>query len=179
LPLFKSLDPTVSEQVIFADDNVLEKLVSEIKEIGLDFLNDIASEWDSDDEYYYEWLRSEGYADEEGDIDWEKAPSYLEYNDEAREIYTTISDALDMNPLQIKELVSEYSEDQNDSEMVRVKDLEAMIAWNVSREGNRVNSDVTESIVERIMRDIVIHQIGEVWTATQVRRNANGKPINI
>jgi hypothetical protein len=179
LPLFKSLDPTVSEQVIFADDNVLEKLVSEIKEIGLEFLNDIELDWETEDESYSEFLHSEGYVDEEGDIDWEKAPSYLEYNDEAREIYTTISDALDMNPLQIKELVSEYSEDQNDSEMVQVKDLEAMMAWNVSREGNRVNSDVTERIVERIMQDVVIKQNGGVWQAIHIRRNAKGQAINV
>lgn len=106
-------NPATSEYIKdhcdFADDETLQKISDAIWEMVSDHATDILSQWESSDDYYYEWLRKEGYVDDEGDIDWDRAPSYFQYNDEAERWYDMIKDLAHPSPAEIREMANHWT----------------------------------------------------------------------
>ncbi len=109
IPLFKQVEPQISQLVAFADDNVLEPILAKIKEYAMDFINDCLSELEQGDDYYYTWLKDNGYVDEEGDPDfYADGASYLEYNTEADEDYRSMIASVSISPSDLRENTHEF-----------------------------------------------------------------------
>lgn len=123
----------IKDMVAFAPDSVIEALVSEIWELASDLVNDTIHEWQDNDTGYYKWLWEEGYETEDGSIDWDRAPSYTDYNDEARRWAMDIEEFINLPPRYVRDAVrSQVSDGTFDEDSIY--QLEDYIAENLRRE---------------------------------------------
>lgn len=112
LDFFMSVEKdTVSDYLIFTPDSVLEPIAEKINTLLMEYLNDMSSDWEVNDDYYYTWLRDEGYIDPETDEVSDDAPSYFDYDDEARSTYDTMEGAVVLSPDQIRDIAEEIGEE--------------------------------------------------------------------
>lgn len=133
-PVAKVLRDTVA----FTDNSVLEGIIQQIWEFVQDRANDVLSDWESSDDYYYTWLKDQGYTNEEGDIDWDKAPGFLEYNDEARRWISDIEEFVNVSPRHLREIVRDQVGDGTFDEDT-IYNIESYIAENLRREMRKEN----------------------------------------
>jgi hypothetical protein len=119
LEFFKNERPEVRNCILFMSDEKIEPIVKKIKEKAQEYLWEITSEWEAEDEGYYQYLQDEGYVDEYGDIDWDTAPPYYEYNEELYRLRIDLDTATDISNLKyylldnIKDYDFEYMDIKN------------------------------------------------------------------
>ena len=126
------------QTVAFTPDSVLEAIVQQIWEFVSEKVNDIVSDWESNDPSYYEWLKSEGYEDDQGNINWDDAPSYPEYNDEARHWMDDIEEFVNLSPKHLRQCVFDQVGDGTFDED-SVYNIDSYIAQNLRNEMRREN----------------------------------------
>ena len=118
LEFFKKVEPTIEKMVVFAPDEILQKLLNEIREIVYDYVNDKISEWEAQDDYYHKWLTDNGYATDDGDIDWDKVndanSGYLDYNDEARDLYNNATEVVSVTPEYLRQSAQDFTHGARD-----------------------------------------------------------------
>lgn len=128
----------LGETVAFADDETLQKLSDDIWSFVLDKVQDVLSDLEANDDSYYRWLKDHGYVDEAGDIDWDKAPSYMEYNDDARSWEATIEEYAHPSPDDLRRMTRELVSDGRFDED-SIYQLEGYVAqnmrWQMRRDG--------------------------------------------
>jgi len=98
----------------FVSDELLNNLLSDMKDNCLEMVDEHISQWEIDDEYYYQYLRDEGFVDEDGEVAWENAPPYSEYNDDVRQWYNELDDAFDVSLDELLEVGREKDEEELD-----------------------------------------------------------------
>ena len=74
----------MSDTIDFTPPNVLDDILTSMKDYAFGYVYEAIDDWMVDDEYYYDWLRDEGYWNEEEDMPSDDAPSYIDYNDDVR-----------------------------------------------------------------------------------------------
>jgi hypothetical protein len=120
----------VNSMIAFASNEIINKLVADIRDISQDIVMKYYTELETDDEEYPIWLRDNGYVDSEGDIDWENAPP----NPQLQEWLNEINDLLDPSPDDVREIsnimVTEGNEDCGDMAFIEV-----VIAYMVGSKG--------------------------------------------
>ena len=80
--LFKA-DPILKSRIsLYPNDQELESAWRSIAEQVNDKAFEVMYEWEDSDDYYYSWLKDNGYIDDDGDRK-DDAPPYDEYNEEA------------------------------------------------------------------------------------------------
>lgn len=108
---FLSEEPSLKDTYLLVSEAELGKYIEKIAQYGRDKLSEIISEWEADDYDYYQYLRDQGYEDEHGDIDWDRAynnnEDYLHYNPEANRFYDRMSGLLDISPSDVTEFLEE------------------------------------------------------------------------
>ena len=139
---------SLSQMIVFADDQVFEDIVKAIKVQVNEFLYEEISEWEIQDDYYYTWLRDEGHATEDGDIE-DDAPSYLEYNDEASRTIDAVLYEVDIT----KEDVSEWDTYRDDEETYTLKELPYVVA-SILRDNEARNEGFRGHIADRIEKHL-------------------------
>ena len=161
---FKSVEPEIGNYIQFADPNVVNKVISEIKEKSMEHVDEILNEWQLNDDYFYDWLRDSGYEDEDGDIDWDRVANdgieWMEYNDEARRWRNKAMDALSPSLDELSDVISDYFDYKQ--EYPTITDLDHLIAGYVESEfhsSRRVNSDA--GLSEWIKYNIIIKPEGD------------------
>jgi hypothetical protein len=119
LEFFKKVEPTIERMVVFAPDEILQKLLNEIREIVYDYVNDKISEFESQDDYYHRWLTDNGYVTDDGDIDWDKVNDdnhgYTDYNDEARDFYNNATEVLSITPEYLRQSAQDFTRGVRDA----------------------------------------------------------------
>ena len=106
-----TVDPDLGGRIIFfPNEDELMKACEEIKQMSLEFLNDVMMDWEMEDETYYQYLQDEGYIDEEGEYQ-DDYPSYTEYNDSAGTYYANVYNALDITVDEVRELARDIEEE--------------------------------------------------------------------
>lgn len=166
IPLFKQLDPSMDNMVIFADDTVLKHLIDQIKDFAMEPINDRLTDWEVDDEYYFKFLQDEGYVDDEGEVDWDRAPSYLEYNDDARREYNTLSDALNPSPAELRDAAEAYQLETEEPALL--SDIEEVVAFSVLFNKSRSERGYLDPVAEWISTNLYVGKNNEVH---QVKRS--------
>ena len=161
---FKSVEPEIGNYIQFADPNVVNKVISEIKEKSMEHVDEILNEWQLNDDYFYDWLRDSGYEDEDGDIDWDRVANdgieWMEYNDEARRWRNKAMDALSPSLDELSDAITDYFDYKQ--EYPTITDLDYLIAGYVESEfhsSRRVNSDA--GLSEWIKYNIIIKPEGD------------------
>lgn len=133
MEFFQDREPGIASWIIFADNDTINQAVAKIKDIGLDYVYEILSDWEVNDTSYYNWLEEQGYYNEEaGEFDWDRIAedniSYFDYNDEAQRYYDKAESSLDAGPDAVRDMAQELSDEYNDSEPYHLSDLDRVIA---------------------------------------------------
>jgi hypothetical protein len=157
---FKEHEPVISTWVAYAPDEILQPIINEIKELMMDEIHEVLSEWENGDGYYYQWLDENGYTieneDGSADIDWDRVANdnvdYLSYNDEAKNWYTDIEDALSPTPETCREIALNISADYSDN--VELTDFDKCIVFNIDE--NTDDNMATDRIKKSLAEDILV-----------------------
>jgi len=174
---FKSIEPVLKEYLIFADPAVYEKLVDDIKDIAMDQVHEILSDWEAEDGGYYTWLMKKGYQDEDGNIDWDKVEKddigWFNYNEVARSWYNRAINSL--SPTK-SDLLAVYEEVLawdfgGDAELPTLDNLPYLIADNIRHELITQDHDSGDhGLSDWVMDHIVVNRrIGNQFTAQRYR----------
>jgi hypothetical protein len=158
LAFFKQVEPVIGTWVAYASDEVLQPIIDQIAQLATGAVNEILSEWESEDSSYLEYLDDNGYYDDEtGDINWERVAEdnidYLRYNDEARKWYNGIEDALRPTPGQCRDMATERDHEYGNK--LAITDLEKCVSSSISdnmKDSNfsaQVRNDVENNIFVR------------------------------
>ena len=165
----------LSSHISFADATVFNDIVKAIKEQVKDYLYEEMFEWESSDDYYYDWLHDGGYWDEEEDMPSDDAPSYLDYNTEAGRLFNDVLDEVDVSQDDAEDLDSSWEDD------LALEDLPYVVA-SILRDGEERNSSFRGTIADEIEKNLTVVLQGgkagkpEGWTLThEWRANINGK----
>ncbi len=155
LNFFMQAVPEMSTWVTFASDDVINPIVEQIANLASEKVWDILAEWESDDHYYFVWLGEQGYYNEEDNtIDWERVAEdnidYMKYNDDAKEWYDDIQDALRPDADTARELAS--TRDEEYGGRLLLTDFEKVIVYNIVEHGmdGSYSDSVTDFISDRI-----------------------------
>lgn len=97
----------LQDMIQFTSDETLQSIIDKVWNITYNHVVDVISEWEAHDDSYFEWLQSEGYVDDDGDIDWSKAPSYTEYNDDARRWMMDVEEYGNPSPTTLRRIANE------------------------------------------------------------------------
>lgn len=162
LSIFKQADPIFTWLVMFADDSVLEKLINQVKEFSLDHIHEILSDWESQDDSYYQFLKDGGYVNDDGDIS-EDAPTYFDYNPDAEEQYDMLVSAVNLSPRELRDAAVEYASDENENPTLG--DFEHIVAYAILYNRNRSEKHNLNHLAEWIghnlyVQDNVIKRLG-------------------
>lgn len=157
---FKGREPGMDTWIMFADDSVIDEGVRKIREIAYDFLHEILSDWEANDDYYYKWLEEQGYWNEaEGEMDWDRVAednvSYLSYNDEAGDFYNKAEDALTLPAGAVRQVAADLANEHRDGEPYDLSELERVIAGHIeyefsNRRGRAEDGGLADFINEKI-----------------------------
>jgi hypothetical protein len=147
------------DEVAFASDETLQKISDDIWSIVQDVVMEDYSNWEANDDSYYDWLREEGYVDEDGDIDWDRAPPYEKYNPDAWRWVQDTEEFTHLSPNQLRRAANEAWQ-HGDYDDRSIYNLEAAIAWNVRDKMKRDEPD-GEGVANWINKNIMIKRTGD------------------
>jgi hypothetical protein len=184
LPFFMEREPSLKDWLVFTPDEVLKPLLAKIKTAVNDHVSEIVNDWEVQDDYWWDHLRSEGYVypeghDEEGEIDFDAAAdadlSYTDWNYEASDFIRTINNAVDLTPEEVREIAQEEEDDYNGD--VGVNDLDTIIERSISKNIGRNSSD--GGVIEWIRDHIYIKKTGGdgAWDVSLLYTDKEGKRV--
>ncbi len=154
LDFFMSVEKVyIGDYLIFAPDSVLEPIAEKIGTLLMDYLNDMSSDWQINDDYYYEWLRAEGYIDPETDDISDDAPSYFDYDDDARNAYNSMESAIVLTPDQIREIADEIGDE--DGYIVDLDSIEDVYKRSVKNSFDR-HSGIADDMIGFIKKRLYV-----------------------
>lgn len=115
----------MSDLIAFAPDNELQPVLTEYHDVLQDVVSEILSDWEAGDDYYYTWLREQGWVDEETDeVDWDHAPNYFEYNDEAKDAFDNMTKAITVTPTEARRYAEEGETESDEGDMWDMSKME-------------------------------------------------------
>jgi hypothetical protein len=173
VPFFKEEMPEyyINEWIMFADDEDLKEPLMQIGEIIMEHVWEMVNDWEHNDDYWYDWLRKEGYVypeghEEAGMIDWDKAAEddvdYLSWNYDANDWYLAAKDAVEMSPTMARRAAEETY--QEEGEILTLGELELLPAYNVRQAFER-SRDGDGGLEEWIGKHIIMQRDGSKWEA--------------
>jgi len=173
VPFFKEEMPEyyINEWIMFADDEELKEPLMQIGEIVIEHVWEMINDWEHQDDYWYDWLRKEGYVypeghEEEGQIDWDKAAEndvdYLNWNYDVNDWYLAAKEAVEMSPRQARDAARDGY--QEEGEILTLGELEVIPAHNVRLAFER-SRDGDGGLEEWIYKHIIMQRNGSKWEA--------------
>ena len=124
--LFKADPELKTNVVLYPNDTELTGAWRAIAELVNDKAYEVLTDWEISDDYYYQYLKDEGFVDEEGDIK-DDAPPYDEYNEEAGSWLYRMMEIPNMTADEIRELAQQLAE--NDNKEYYLRDLDDVYSW--------------------------------------------------
>ena len=158
----------LKDDVAFASDELLQKISDDIWSIVQDVVMEDYSNWEANDDSYYDWLREEGYVDEDGDIDWDRAPPYDKYNPDAMRWMTDVEEFTHLRPNQLRRAATEALQ-SGEYDDRSVYNLEAAIAWNL-RDKMRRDEISGEGVANWIDKNIAIRRSADGPRVEKINR---------
>ena len=132
LEFFKKAEPDMENMIIFAPDELLKKLIKKIMEMSNEYIWQIVSDFEGEDDYYIEWLTDHGYSTEDSIIDWDRVQddgvTYIQFNDDMRVFVNDCEKFLEMTPQILREAAQEYLE-KVDSDAYHITAIPSVIGY--------------------------------------------------
>lgn len=145
LEYFRKTEPEINGLLPFMSDKDLQAAIEAVREIGEEYVNEVLSDWEFQDDYYYIYLKEKGYVDEEGNVDWDKVAdadeSYLEYNMEASDWLSLMYDSLNPTPQELRNIVDEMINDREISETPEFQELPDILGTYIENRARRRTRD--------------------------------------
>jgi hypothetical protein len=184
LPFFMEREPVIKDWLVFTPDEVLEPLLEKISRAVNDHVSEIVNDWEVQDDYWWDYLRKEGYVypeghEEEGSIDWDKVAeadlSYTDWNYEAADFIRMINNAVDLTPQEVRELAQEEEEEYNGD--VGVNDLDTIMGRSIVK--NIRGRDGDGGVPEWITDHIYVKKTGGdgAWDVSLLYTQKDGKRV--
>ena len=167
---FVQVEPELKEKILFAPDEELQQAIESVAELVQERVWETISDWEMDDSSYYQYLRDEGYVDEEGDIDWDKVEAagltYSEYNPEVERWSRDIWNAVTPSPQELRDIIEDDPyEYQNFDTMKSLPD----VIGTMLREKYRGRRDEGDANIGQYLREkISMKKEGDKWKAYYV-----------
>lgn len=172
---FIQTEPELKDKISFAPDEEIQRAIESVAELVQERVWETISEWETDDDYYRQYLRDEGFVDEEGDIDWDRVAdeglNYTEYNDHAdrwaREIWNTVTPS----PQELKDIMeNDPYEYQNFDTMKHIPDIIGTILKEKYR-NDRDSSD--QGIGDWLRQKVSMKKEGDTWKPYVIHTSYN------
>lgn len=159
MQFFFDKEPMIKQWVVITPDEILQPLIDQIADITNDYINDTLSDWEMEDDYYYNDLREKGYVDDEGDVDWTRVEkdgmTWLETNYDAKTWYDRAQDAVRPTIDRVRSGAQEWTEEEG--EECTLHHLDSLIARIVAAEFKTRRGDSEDAgLVRWIIRHIAI-----------------------
>lgn len=187
IPFFKEEMPEgyLNDWIVFADDEVLEPLIGKIRQAVNDHVSEMASNWEVEDDYWWDYLRKEGYVypeghEEEGQIDWDKVHdadlSYTDWNYEVADFIGNIDNAVDLQPWDVRRLAEEVGREWG-ADTQAISDLDSIFVYSI--EQNIRGRDGDGGVAEWIKDHIYVKRTGGngPWDVSLLYTNKDGKRV--
>jgi hypothetical protein len=173
VPFFKEEMPEyyINEWIMFADDEELKEPLMQIGEIVMEHVWEMINDWEHNDDYWYDWLRKQGYVypeghEEEGQIDWDKAAEddvdYLNWNYDVNDWFVAAKEAVEISPTMARRAAEEGY--QEEGEILTLGELELLPSYNV-RQAFLRSRDGDGGLEEWIGKHIIMQRNGSKWEA--------------
>ena len=179
---FREREPDIGDWLVFADDSVLEPLLGKIKQAISDHVGEMASEWESEDDYWWDYLRKEGYAypeghEEEGQIDWDKVAEadlhYTDWNYDVADFMNDINNAVDLTPLDVRRIAEDVGREYG-ADNQQIDDLDKIFAYAVE-EARGKSRDGDGGVAEWIHQHIYIKKREGKWDVSLLYTQKDGQ----
>lgn len=130
MTFFFNKEPMIKQWVVVTPEAILQPLIDQIAELALEHIHEQLSQWEIDDDYWYRELIAQGYTDENGDLDMDKAEAaganWLDNNYEAKIWYDKAVDAIKPSIDRLRDKAQEWA-DENGEECT-LHQLDALVA---------------------------------------------------
>jgi len=182
VPFFREREPEINNWLVFTPDEILEPLIEKIKTAVNDHLSELVSEYEMDDDYWYQSLRDEGYVypeghEEEGQIDWDKVAdadiSYLDFATDLQDLISDVNNAVDLTPEEVRNLAAEVASEWG-ADTQEVRDLDKIVAYSVENARSR-SRDGDGGVPEWINKHVYVKKLDTSWTVTIIYHDKDGK----
>jgi hypothetical protein len=166
LEFFYENEPRIKESITFTPDEVLQTCIDQISEIAQDHMWEVISDWEQNDDYYYQAIQQQ-YGDDDGEIDWDKVhrvgDGYLKWNDEARRFSIDMKEAIHPSAEYLKSNLFHLIEPEED-ELPSIAELPYVIAANIEKEfpPGRENDG---GMADFVRGNIRMKKDGDTWAA--------------
>ena len=166
---FKSVDPSITEHIQFADPETFKKLMGEIKDVSIDYVDQILNEWEMEDEYYHSWLADNGYQDEDGDIDWDQVEkdnmNWMNYNSEAQTWYVRAIECLSPTVSELSDVITDFIDIRGENPTLI--NLDRLVGDYVESEMSSYSRDSSDAGLGQWIRDnVIIKKHGNEYKVT-------------
>jgi hypothetical protein len=163
---FREREPEINDLVMFAPREIVYPIIGKILTAVQDKMWEDISDWELQDDYWYDWLSKNGYAypeghEDEGSIDWDKVAEdnidYASWNDDVRDYISDVTKAVDLDIDTIRDLALEW-----DGQHTRLGELERIVALNLENKSKRSRNSFNQ-IISFLTDDIHIGKENGEW----------------
>jgi hypothetical protein len=179
---FMEREPAIKDWLVFTPEDVLQPLLEKISRAVTDHVSEIVNDWEVQDDYWWDYLRKEGYVypeghEEEGEIDWDKVAeadlSYTDWNYEAADFINNITNSVDLTPAEVRELAQEEELEYGSS--MDVSDLDQIVIRSIEK--NIRGRDGGGGVAEWIKDHIYVKRRDGAWDVSLLYTQKDGKRV--
>jgi hypothetical protein len=178
---FREREPAINDWLVFTPDEILEPLIGKIRQAVSDHVSEMANDWENEDDYWWDYLRKEGYVypeghEEAGQIDWDKVSdadlSYTDWNYDVADFIGNINNACDLSPAEVRDLAVEVGREWGEDDQT-VNDLDDIFTYNIQQ--NIRGRDGDGGVAEWIHEHIYIKKREGKWDVSLLYTQKDGQ----
>jgi hypothetical protein len=185
---FREREPAINDWLVFTPDEILEPLIDKIRQAVNDHVSEMANDWEHEDDYWWDYLRKEGYVypeghEEEGQIDWDKVAEadlqYTDWNYDVADFIGNINNSCDLSPAEVRDLAVEVGREWGEDDQT-VDNLDDIFTYSIKQ--NIRGRDGDGGVAEWIHEHIYIKKREGKWDVSLLYVQKDGQrkeyPIN-
>ena len=138
MTFFFNKEPMIKQWIVVTPAEILQPLIDQIAELALEHIHEQLSEWEMEDDHWYNELIAQGYTDENGDLDMDKAEAagmnWLDSNYDTKNWYDKAVDAVKPSIDRLRDKAQEWAEADENGEECTLHQLDALVGSIVKEE---------------------------------------------